>query len=57
MAKQVPDMVKKTRGEDVSPDDIGPPNAEPKGVWRVLRNGIVLTVCLFVALFIGYAVL
>ena len=56
MAKQVPDMVKKARGREVSPEEIGPPNAEPKGIWRVLRNSVLLAVALFVLIYVGYVV-
>lgn len=57
MAKRVPEMIKKARGHDVSPEEVGPPNAEPKGVWRVLRNSVLLAVVVFAAIFTGYFVL
>ena len=57
MPKRVPEMVKKARGRDVSPEEIGPPNAEPKGVWRVLRNSVLLTLVVFATIFTGYFVL
>ncbi len=56
MAKEVPEMVKKARGREVSPEEIGPPNAEPKGIWRILRNSVLLTVALFALIYLGYVV-
>ena len=57
VTKKVPQMVKKARGRDVSSEEIGPPNAEPKGVWQVLRNGLLLIVCIFAVLFVNYSAL
>ena len=56
MAKKVPEMVRKARGREVAPEEIGPPNAEPKGIWRVLRNSLLMAVALFALIFVGYVV-
>lgn len=35
---------------------IGPPNAEPHGLWKILRNSLILTVvCLTIAVMVFYS--
>jgi hypothetical protein len=42
--EDVPEAVRKESRDPENPADIGGPQAEPKGVWRVLRNSALLAI-------------
>lgn len=52
MRNEVPEVVKKIHGEDIMPEDVGPPNAESKGVWRILRNSLIAVTGIFAAILV-----
>ncbi len=47
--RKVPKMLEGEMSARKDPQELGGPNAEPTGVWRVLRNGVVLAVASLVA--------
>lgn len=50
MQNDVPEIVKKVHGEEIAPEEVGPPNAESKGVWRILRSSFIAVVGVFAAI-------
>ncbi len=56
MSNEIPEALKKMHGEEISPEDVGPPNAESKGVWRILRNSLIAVLVLFAAIFVGSSI-
>ena len=50
MQNDVPEIAKKIHGEEITPEEVGPPNAESKGVWRILRNSLIAIVGIFAAI-------
>lgn len=53
--KEVPKALEGELSERKDPSELGGPNAEPTGVWRILRNGLILAVVAMVgvAIFAG----
>ncbi|SFI50196.1 hypothetical protein [Albimonas pacifica] len=56
-SQDVPDMVKPELNDPADPSEVGGAQAEATGVWRVLRNSLVLAVVAMAAIAIGYTVL
>lgn len=50
MQDDVPEIAKKVHGEEITPEEVGPPNAESKGVWRILRNSLIAVIGIFAAI-------
>ena len=40
--KKIPDALRDQLSDAQDPAELGGPNAEPTGVWRVLRNSLLL---------------
>ena len=47
MQNDVPEIAQKVHGEEIAPEEVGPPNAESKGVWRIFRNSLIAVVGVF----------
>lgn len=56
MSNEVPEALKKVHGEEISPEEVGPPNAESKGVWRILRNSLIVVVVVFAVILLGSSI-
>lgn len=56
MSNEVPEALKKMHGGEISPEEVGPPNAESKGVWRILRNSLIAVLAVFAAILVGSSI-
>jgi hypothetical protein len=50
----VPEAIKPESRDPDDPHDIGGPQAEPTGVWRILRNSLIPVVIILALVYIVY---
>jgi hypothetical protein len=53
----VPEAIKPESNDPDDPHDIGGPQAEPTGAWRILRNSVVPLVIIMAIIYIGYLII
>ncbi len=56
-SQDVPEIVKPELNDPSDPTEVGGAQAEATGVWRVLRNSLVLAVVALAVIAVGYTVI
>jgi len=56
-SQDVPEMVRPELNDPSNPAEVGGAQAEATGVWRVLRNSLVLALAAMLVIAVGYTLM